>query len=78
MQGETNMAENDTSTPDGKAVPTNKKSEKLKKKRLRVVNSSDSDEENASKAGHSTGEDEEGDGNGENLSEAELIKRERE
>ncbi|KIM71502.1 hypothetical protein PILCRDRAFT_17018 [Piloderma croceum F 1598] len=55
---------------DDKAVPDNKKSEKSKKKRPRVVNSSDLD-------GSSTDEDEEGDGDGENLSEAELRKRER-
>ena len=41
MEGEMNMADNVTSIPDDKAVPVNKKSEKSKKKRPCVVNSSD-------------------------------------
>ena len=74
MQTETDVGNIDGYTQGREEVPAKKLMKP--KKRLHVTDNSDADDSDVTKPGHTAGNNEEGDGDVEGLSEAELRRRE--
>ena len=76
VQTEADAVNGDGSTQGGGEVPAKKL--RKPKKRMRIVDDSDTDDSDVTKPGHTAGNNEEGDGDGKGLSEAELTRRKHE